>query len=62
MLNRKTLTNGNTQVEDFAACRRMPIGEAVELPMNAFGSVMKRFTVIAATVFGDMVAYELAAA
>ena len=59
MMNRTTIENGNTLVEDFAAAARMSIGDAVELPMNAYGSVVKRFTVKRVEVTGTIVQYEL---
>lgn len=61
-MNRIILANGNTQIEDFAASARRAIGEVVELPMNAWGSTVKRFVVISVVVCGDIVTYELAAA
>lgn len=62
-MNRTILANGNTQIEDFAASScPMKVGDAMELPMNAWGSVMKRFNVVAVRPAGVMVVYELAAA
>lgn len=62
-MNRTLLANGNTQIEDFAASScRAQVGDAMELPMNAWGSVVKRFTVVAAREVGVLVVYELAAA
>lgn len=60
-MNRTILSNGNTQIEDFAASARRAIGEIVELPMNAWGSTVKRFVVTSVTVRGAIVTYELAA-
>jgi hypothetical protein len=60
-MNRTTLANGNTSIEEFAASARRAIGSVVDLPMNAFGSVAKLFVVVGVQVNGNMVAYELAA-
>lgn len=63
MINRTTLSNGNTQVEDFAASScRATVGDAMELPMNAWGSVVVRFVVVAAREVGAMIHYELSPA
>ena len=44
MMNRQQLTADTIQFEDFAACAPR-VGEFLELPMNAFGTVVARFQV-----------------
>jgi hypothetical protein len=44
MMNRQQLTSDTIQFEDFAACAPQ-VGEFLEVPMNAFGSVVARFQV-----------------
>lgn len=55
MLNRQQLSNGNIQFQDFAQSSYAPvIGQQHEVPMNAFGSVVARYEVVAVKFDGVM--------
>jgi hypothetical protein len=59
MINRKQLTNGNIQFQDFARSSHAPIiGQQQEVPMNAFGSVIARYEVISVEFDGVMFTAE----
>jgi len=59
MMNRKQLSNGNIQFQDFAQSSYKPvIGQQHEVPMNAWGSVMARYEVIAVKFDGAIFTAE----
>lgn len=56
MLNRRQLTENTIQFEDFAASSQAPfIGQAIEVPLNAFGSVVARYIVSKVQQNGNMI-------
>jgi hypothetical protein len=58
-MNRKQLPNGNIQFQDFAQSSYAPtIGRQYEMPMNAFGSVVERYEVVALEFDGVMFTAE----
>ena len=59
MMNRKQLTNGNIQFQDFAQSSYAPVvGQQHEVPMNAFGSVVARYEVVSVESDGVMFTAE----
>lgn len=56
MLNRRQLTDTSIQFEDFATSSVAPfVGQPVEVPMNAFGSVVARYIVSRVQQNGHMI-------
>lgn len=59
MLNRKQLSNGNMQFQDFAtAYSQTKVGAFVEVPMTASGWTVGRFEIISVTQDGGMLTAE----
>lgn len=59
MMNRKQLNNGNIQFQDFAQSSIPPVvGQFHEVPMNAWGSVVARYEVVAVSCDGMMFTAE----
>ena len=59
MMNRKNISDNCISFEDFATTSQpLAIGDCVEVPMTACGSVAARYQVISVSVAGAKILYQ----